>query len=160
MGRLQRSSSPSAETGILHPEHVIGRSPRLRELLDRWHATIERTLGLIAIDDMLAGPADDNAPAHPGYWTSELPEYQARPLTKRDHRQVLECLRSIGEVQKRSMTVMARSELTAALLASACSVAYGSAEAQGVTEEGPELYGRTEDFILRRASELYAQGRV
>jgi len=58
------------------------------------------------------------------------------------------------------MTVMARSELTAALLASACSVAYGSAEAQGVTEKGPERYGLTEDFILRRARELYAQGRV
>jgi hypothetical protein len=149
-----------SETGILQPEHVIGRSPHLRQVLDRWHAIIDRTLGLIAIDDMLAGPADDDAPAHPGYWQSELPEFAARPITKKDHRQVLECLRSIGEVQKRSMSVMARSELAAALLASACSTAYGSAEAQGVAEKGPERYGLTEDFILRRARELYAQGRV
>jgi hypothetical protein len=114
----------------------------------------------MAIDEMLFGPGDQNEPASPGYWNSELPEFVARPLTKRDHGQVLECLRSIGEVQKRSMTVMARSELAAALLASACATAYGSAEAEGVTEQGPERYGLAEDFILRRARELYAQGRV
>jgi hypothetical protein len=51
----------------LRPEYVIGRSPQLRHLLDQWHAVIDRTLGLLAIDDMLFGPGDQNEPAHPGY---------------------------------------------------------------------------------------------
>jgi hypothetical protein len=43
-------------------------------------------------------------------------------------------------------------------LASACDCAYDSANATGSMGRGPELYSRTEQIIIRRAREIYAQG--
>jgi hypothetical protein len=48
---------------------------------------------------------------------SELPELQKRPLTRGEHNQVLECLNLIAPVQARGMTVIARAQRAAALLA-------------------------------------------
>src|SRR5262245_52981181 len=67
----------------------------------------------------------------PRQWHSELPEFQARPLTKHDHQQVLQCVKLIAPVEATGMTVLARMELAAAFMASACTSAYNSASAQG-----------------------------
>jgi hypothetical protein len=96
----------------------------------------------------------------PRAWNTEIPELLASPLSREDHEQVLECIRAIAPAQARGMTVFARMELAAALLADACSSAYESAEAQGVTAQGPARYALFEDLALRRARELYAQGRA
>lgn len=96
----------------------------------------------------------------PRQWHSELIEFQARPLTKHDHAQVLQCLNLIGRVEATGMTVLARMELAAALMAGACTSAYNSAAAQGEPADGPERFSHSEDFIVRRAREIYAQGRA
>jgi hypothetical protein len=97
---------------------------------------------------------------NPRQWHSELREYDARPLTKHDHTQVLECIHLIGKVERTGMTVLARMELASALMASACTSAYESAAAQGQPADGPERFSHSEDFIVRRAREIYAQGRA
>ena len=56
------------------------------------------------------------------------------------------------------MTVAARIELAAAFLVTACSAAYDGAEATGLPGEGPSLYAKTEELVVRRAREIYAQG--
>ena len=53
------------------------------------------------------------------------------------------------------MKVVARIELAAALLVSACDQGYLSGQETG---EGPEVYALTEALVLRRAREMYAQG--
>jgi|RhiMethySRZTD1v2_1073278.scaffolds.fasta_scaffold693765_2 hypothetical protein len=150
-----------AETGLLRPDPAGGGPWPSRKLLDQWDAAIDRYFVLMAIDEVLsperiAEKASPDARA----WNSELPELQVRPLTGEEHKQVVECLNAIAPAQARGMTVIARSELAAAIFAHACSSAYGSAETQGVPAQGPERYAHTEDFILRRARELYAQGRA
>ena len=52
------------------------------------------------------------------------------------------------------MTVAARIELAAAFLVTACSAAYDSAEATGSPGEGPSLYAKTEELVVRRARDL------
>jgi hypothetical protein len=108
----------------------------------------------------LQRPAQAGSMPDPQQWNTEIPELQARPLSRQEHEQVLECIRAIAPVQARGMSVSARMELAAALLADACSSAYQSAEAQGVAAEGPARYAAFEDLTLRRAREIYAQGRA
>jgi hypothetical protein len=45
-------------------------------------------------------------------------------------------------------------------MACACTSAYESAAAQDQSADGPERFEHCEDFIVRRAREIYAQGRA
>ena len=64
-----------------------------------------------------------------------------------------ECLRVIAHIQAKGMNLVTRIELAAAFLASACELAFESAEQDG---RGPQLFALTEDLVLRRARELYS----
>ena len=96
----------------------------------------------------------------PQEWNTEIPELLASPLSRKDYEQVVACLRAMDPVQRPGMTVAARMELAAALLADACSSGYQAVEALGRANEGPTQYAEVEDLVLRRARELYAQGRA
>lgn len=120
---------------------------------EEWHLAVEEYFALTAAS------AGQSAP-DPRAWNTEIPELQACPITREDHDQVMECLRAFAPIQARGMTVAARMELAAALLAGTCSAAYHSAAAQGASEEGPARFATFEDLVLRRARELYAQGRA
>ena len=56
------------------------------------------------------------------------------------------------------MKVVTRIELAACLLAAACEHGYESGEETEGRREGPELFALTEQLVLRRAREIYAQG--
>jgi hypothetical protein len=62
-----------------------------------------------------------------------------------------------GGVGSQGMKVVARIELAAALLASACDHTFvrGGEESKG---DGPKLFALTEELVLRRAREIYVRG--
>jgi hypothetical protein len=96
----------------------------------------------------------------PRQWHSEIPELEVCPISREDHQLVMACVKAIAPFQARGMTVLARMELAAVLLADVCSSAYQSAVAHGKPDDASERYARFEDLTLRRAREIYAQGRV
>ena len=57
------------------------------------------------------------------------------------------------DIEAKGMNIVTRIELAAAFLASACELAFESAEQDG---RGPQLFALTEDLVLRRARELYS----
>jgi hypothetical protein len=122
---------------------------RLRE----WEDAIQEYFAL--------GPVAEAAPLpDERVWSTEIPELLARPLSREEHEQVLECVRLVAPIQARGMSVAARMELAAAFLADACASAYRSADAEGKPELGPARHAFFEDLAVKRARELYAQGRA
>ncbi len=93
----------------------------------------------------------------PKGWNTQITELLISPFTQQDYDQVRECVSAIAPIEARGMKVVTRVELAAALLASACDHAYisGEEDAQG---DGPNLFALTEELVLRRAREIYAQG--
>jgi hypothetical protein len=88
---------------------------------------------------------------------SSLAELLLSPFTQQDYDQVRECVHAIAPIELRGMKVVTRIELVAALLASACDHAYTSGE-EDTKGDGPNLFALTEELVLRRAREIYAQG--
>jgi len=122
---------------------------------NEWNAAVAEFLALQKL-------AEGKTRPDPQLWHTEIPELEACPISREDHERVMECLNAFAPVQGREpgMSVFARMELAAALLADACSSAYRSAAAQGAPDEGPARYAAFEDLVLRRAREIYAQGRA
>jgi hypothetical protein len=89
----------------------------------------------------------------PAEWSTQIPELLASPFSKEDFAQVRECLRAIAPIEASGMKVVTKIELAAALLASACELAFESAGQEG---SGPQLFALTEDLVVRRARELYS----
>jgi hypothetical protein len=83
-------------------------------------------------------------------------------FNKDDLEKVHEILSAVAPIEARppGLKVVQRIELAAVFLASACDLAYDSANATGSMGRGPELYARTEQIIIRRAREIYGQGRA
>jgi hypothetical protein len=107
-----------------------------------------------AVDEYRAMQA---RPDKPHGWNTQIPELLISPFTQQDYDQVRECISAIAPIESRGMKVVTRVELAAALLCSACDHAYisGEKDAQG---DGPKLFALTEELVLRRAREIYAQG--
>jgi len=107
-----------------------------------------------AVDEYRAMQA---RPDKPQGWNTLIPELLISPFTQQDYDQVRECVSAIGPIEARGMKVVTRVELAAALLATALDHAYisGEEDAQG---DGPKLSALTEELVLRRAREIYAQG--
>lgn len=82
------------------------------------------------------------------------------PLSRADYEQVREMIEAIAPTQAEGLSVAARMEFAAVVLANACSTSYLSAEAEGAAEERPARYEECETLTLRRARELYGQGRA
>ena len=117
-----------------------------------------------AIDEYFAieeAKAEGNLP-DPGEWTTEIAELLTSGFNKDDLAKVHEMLRAVAPIEARppGLKVVQRIELAAIFLASACDLAYDSANATGAMGRGPELYARTEQIIVRRAREIYGQGRA
>ena len=93
----------------------------------------------------------------PDEWNTQITELLVSPFTKQDLEQVRECLRAIAPIEARGMKVATRIELAAALLAAACEQSFKSGEAIGEPDHGPRLFALTEDIVLRRARELFAE---
>jgi hypothetical protein len=107
-----------------------------------------------AVDEYRAIQARSDKPIG---WNTQITELLISPFTQQDYDQVRECVSAIAPIEARGMKVVTRVELAAALLASACDHAYvsGEEDAQG---DGPNLFALTEELVLRRAREIYAQG--
>jgi hypothetical protein len=107
-----------------------------------------------AVDEYRAIQARTDKPKD---WNTEIPELLISPFTQQDYDQVWECVSAISPIEARGMKVVTRIELAAALLASACDHAYISGE-EDALGDGPKLFALTEELVLRRAREIYAQG--
>jgi hypothetical protein len=94
----------------------------------------------------------------PQVWNTKIPELLISPFSQDDLDQVIECLRAIAPIEARGMKVVTRIELAACLLTAACEHGYESGEETEGRGEGPELFALTEQLVLRRAREIYAQG--
>jgi hypothetical protein len=107
-----------------------------------------------AVDEYRAIQARTDKPTG---WNTQIPELLMSPFTQQDYDQVRECTQAISPMEARGMKVVTRIELAAALLASACDHAYVSGE-DDAKGDGPKLFALTEELVLRRAREIYAQG--
>ena len=107
-----------------------------------------------AVDEYRAIQARQDKPAG---WSTQITELLISPFTQQDLEQVRECVSAIGPIEARGMKVVTRIELAAVLLASACDHAYVSGE-EDSKGDGPKLFALTEELVLRRAREIYAQG--
>ena len=94
----------------------------------------------------------------PRLWDTKIPELLMSPFTQQDFDQVSECLHVIAPIEARGMKVVTRIELAAALLAAACEHGYVSGEETPGPGGGPDLFALTEQLVVRRAREIYAQG--
>jgi hypothetical protein len=66
---------------------------------------------------------------------------------------------AVAQIESREpIKVVTRMELAAAFLAMACECAYEGAEATGSQGEGPNVYAKTEEIVMRRPCEIYLQG--
>lgn len=119
-----------------------------------WDAAIKEYFAIEAASQRADRP-------DPRAWTTEIPELLVSSFSKKDFDQVKECLKRIAPVEARGMTVVARMELAAAFLAAACSSAFNSAAEMGDDPaEGPDRYAMAEEVVVKRARELYGQGRL
>lgn len=94
---------------------------------------------------------------YPAGWNTEIPELLASPFGQEEFDQVKELIAAIAPIEARGITLVARIEFAAAVLAAACSHAFDTSEDIGPPIDGPERYALTEELILRRAREIYAQ---
>jgi|EndMetStandDraft_5_1072996.scaffolds.fasta_scaffold03421_2 hypothetical protein len=116
-----------------------------------------------AIQEYFAIEAASKLPDRPDprIWNTEIPELLASPFSQKDLDQVMECMRVIAPIEEKGMTVVTRMELAAAFLAAACSSAFDSAAEMGDDPaEGPDRYAMAEEVVVKRARELYGQGRL
>jgi hypothetical protein len=137
-------------TGLLLTED----SPAPAEVRQEWDAAITE---YFAIEEASKLPDRPD----PRIWNTEIPELLASPFSQKDLDQVMECMRAIAPIEEKGMTVVTRMELAAAFLAAACSSAFDSAAEMGDDPaEGPDRYAMAEEVIVKRARELYGQGRL
>jgi hypothetical protein len=137
-----------------------------------------RKTGLLLIEDSPASPRDRHAweaaikqfflieaaqaqtdRPDPSDWKTEIPELLVAGFNRQDLKKVNEILHAVVQIESREpIKVVTRIELAAAFLAMACECAYEGAEATGSQGEGPNVYAKTEEIVMRRAREIYAQG--
>jgi len=112
-----------------------------------------------AIDEFFAIENASKQPDRPSKeeWNTVIPELLVSPFTRKDLAQVDECLRAIAPIEERGMTLIARIELAAAFLASACSHGYNSGHEIGEGSYAPKMFTLAEQLVVRRAREIYAQ---
>jgi hypothetical protein len=141
------------KTGLIHVEGLSDRWPPDRTA--EWNQAIEE---YFAIE---AASKDPDRP-DPREWTTEIPELLVSGFTRQDLSKIHEILHAIAPIEARppGLKVVQRIELAAVFLASACDCAYDSAAATGSPGEGPELYSKTEEIVVRRAREIYANDRA
>jgi hypothetical protein len=139
------------KTGLLLMEEMREHWPKDR--VKEWEDAIEE---YFAIEDATKGVSRPN----PEEWSTEIPEMLVSGFDQQDLEKVREILAAMEPIEGREpLKVIVRIELAAAFLATACSTAYDSAEPTGAPGKGPTLYAATEDMVVKRAREIYGQGR-
>ena len=140
-------------TGLIRVEGLSEGWPPDRTA--EWNQAIEE---YFAIE---AASKDPDTP-DPREWTTEIPELLVSGFTRQDLNKIHEILHVIAPIEVRppGLKVVQRIELAAVFLASACDCAYDSADATGSPGEGPELYAKTEEIVVRCAREIYADDRA
>ena len=139
------------KTGLLFVEGVslnwpADRKREWEEAIDEYFAIEEASKGVDRPD--------------PEVWSTEIPEMLAAGFDKDDLRKVREILAALAPIEGGApMTVVARVELAAAFLATACGAAYDSAAATGFPDQGSLRYDLAEALAVKRAREIYGQGR-
>jgi hypothetical protein len=136
------------KTGILLMKDSPA-SPRDRQA---WEAAVKEFFLIEAAQAQTDRP-------DPSDWKTEIPELLVSGFSQRDLKKVDEILRAVAQIEGREpIKVITRIELAAVFLTMACECAYESAEATGSPGEGPNLYAKTEELVVRRAREIYAHG--
>jgi hypothetical protein len=159
--RLLRKSDEEIENDVLEAMRKAGTPPQILYAY--------RKTGLIGVKGKMENwPADsreewDNAIKEyfliedaskrpdgpdPSEWKTEIPELLLSPFTKQDLAQVHECLAAIAPIEERGM-----------LMAAACEHGYASGEEDG-ERHGPGMFSLTEQLVVRRARDIYAQGSM
>jgi len=144
------------------PPHIIYAYEKTDLLLtkDSPASPSDRKAWNDAIDDYFAiEAAKKNNPDRPDPkdWKTEIPELLTSPFSRQDLAKVVACVRAIGPFEK-GLSVVARIELAAAFMATACEHAFDTAkDIKGVTD-GADRSAIAEDLVVRRAWEIYAQG--
>ena len=139
------------KTGLIYVKGVSTNWPKDR--VKEWEDAIDE---YFAIEDATKGVDKPD----PEEWSTEIPEMLAAGFDKADLEKVREILAAMAPIEGREPTkVIVRIELAAAFLATACSAAYDSAGPIGSPDSGPDLYAVTEALVVKRAREIYGQGR-
>jgi hypothetical protein len=112
-----------------------------------------------AINEYFAIEESSKQPDRPSAkeWNTAIPELLVSPFTRQDLAKVHACLHAITPIEARGMTLIARIELAAIFLASACSHGFTSGDEVGEGANGPEVFALAEQLVVRRAREIYAQ---
>ena len=137
------------KTGLLSLGGDMSRWPK--EHIEEWDAAVAE-YHLIEQAKREGGPKPEG-------WNTEIPELLISDFSEEDFAHVQACLSAMAPVEGgRPMKLVARIELAAAVLATACGHAYDSAHETGHPDDAQDLYHRAEELVVRRARELYAQG--
>lgn len=99
----------------------------------------------------------------PKQWQSEIPALVLSGFNKEDFARVKALIKAIEPVERAGpMTLRARWEFAAAVLASALSSAYSAGVGTNSPEDAPkavqELFDATISIVVKRAMEIYSQG--
>jgi hypothetical protein len=137
------------KTGLLNFLGDTSLWPKVR--VEEWQAAV-------AEYHMIERARREGGPKPEG-WNTEIPELLASDFSEEDFAHVRACLEAMAPIEGgRPMKLVARIELAAAALATACEHAYDSAHGTGSPERASDLYDIAEELVIRRARELYAQG--
>lgn len=134
------------KTGLIGTESNKDRMSK--EDRDAWEA---------AIDEYFALEESAKQPNRPPQeqWSTKIPELLVAPFTRDDLDQVRRCFAAIAPIEREGLKLVTRIELAAALIVTACEQAYEDAGGPGTAAD---RFAATEQLILRRAREIYAQG--
>lgn len=143
------------KTGLMPPMKGSEKhwpKSRLRE----WNEAVEE------FEDMEAKRKAVDAP-DPREWSTEIPAMMFSGFDKKDYAKVRALIRAIESVEKAGpITLRARWEFAAAVLATALSSAYSAGMAGASPRAGPEavqeLFDTTISVVVKRAREIYGQG--
>ena len=138
------SSSDARGDAQVSPPHIIYACEKTGLLLmkDAPASPSDRKVWNDAIDDYFAiETAQKNNPDRPDpkHWKTEIPELLASPFSRHDLAKVVACQRALGPFEK-GMNVVARIELAAALMATACEHAFATAKVIKGASDGAERY--------------------
>jgi hypothetical protein len=137
--------------GLLYVEGMSENWSRGR--VKEWKAAIDEYFAIEA-----AQAANTDRP-DPTDWKTEIPELLVSGFNRQDLKKIDEILHAVAQIESlEPIKVVTRIELAAAFLVMACECAYDSAEATESPGQRPNLYAKTEEIVMRRAREIYAQG--
>lgn len=99
----------------------------------------------------------DMEPVDPRIWHSNIPVFRDRPLTRKEHNQVIACLKPTNGVMT---TVALNVELAAVFLARALGSSLSALDNRDLVHPYVDYLEEVRQVVWERAEELKIQGRV